>query len=118
MSDLKDILENLCTVEGVQGALLINEKGEKVESFTHGTVDLDLIADLSFKCVSSGMQIAESLGRKALKQSYMEFKNSSLTLDLLENGTVLALLASSGSNLGRIRLEIRKTRKSVEKLMV
>ncbi len=117
MSELKEILDNLCTVEGVKGAFLIDEDGKMVESVTIEQVDVDLVADLSHRCVRSGTQIADSMDWKSLKQSYVEFKNSSLTLDLLKNGAVLALLASSGSNLGRIRLEIRKNRKSFEKLM-
>ena len=116
MSELKQILDNLCTVEGVRGAFLIDEEGKMVENVTMDDVDVALVADLSYRCIRSGTQIADSMGRKALKQSYVEFKNASLTLDLLKNG-VLVLLASSGSNLGRIRLEIRKNRKLVEKLM-
>lgn len=117
MSELKKILENLCTVEGVQGAFLIDEKGTMVESVAEVPVDVDFIANLSHQCASSGIQIANSLDRKSLIQSYVEFKNSSLTLDVLKNGAILALLASSGSNLGRVRLELRKNRKSVESLM-
>jgi len=117
MAELKKILENLCTVEGVQGAFLINGEGNMVESVTEQPMDIDGIANLAYSCVTSGRMIADSVGRKALKQSYVEFKNSSLTLDLLKDDAILALLASSGSNLGRIRLEIRKNKKSVENLI-
>lgn len=117
MSELNKILENLCGVEGVQGAFLIDESGKMVENVTEEPVDPNFIGDLVHRCVFSGKQIADSLDKKALKQSYVEFKDSSLTLDLLKNGAVLALLASSGSNLGRIRLELRKNRKAVESLM-
>lgn len=117
MAELNKILENLCTVEGVQGAFIIDESGIMVESVANGPVDNDLIAKLSHRCVRSGTQISDTIDQKGLKQSYVEFKNSSLTLDLLKNGAILALLASSGSNLGRIRLELRKNRKSVESLM-
>lgn len=117
MSELKSILESLCAVEGVQGAFLIDENGIMVESVAQIPVDIDTIANLAHLSVTSGMAISDSLDKKALIQSYVEFKNSSLTLDLIKNNAILALLASAGSNLGRIRLELRKNRKSVESLM-
>lgn len=117
MTELNKILENLCTVEGVQSAFLIDGEGNMVESVMEQPIDIDGIANLAYRCVTSGKMIADSIGRKALKQSYVEFRNSSLTLDLLKNGDILVLLASSGSNLGRIRLEIRKNKKSVENLL-
>ncbi|MCD4783184.1 MAG: roadblock/LC7 domain-containing protein [Candidatus Eremiobacteraeota bacterium] len=117
MAELNKILENLCTVEGVQGAFLIDEEGNMVESVMDQPIDIDGITNLAYRCVTSGRMIANSIGKKALKQSYVEFKNSSLTLDLLKNDAILALLATSGSNLGRIRLEIRKNKKSVENLL-
>lgn len=113
--EIHGILENLCTVEGVLGAYLIGENGEMMDSSANDELDTEYIADLVHRCVKSGNQIAESLYDSPLKQSYIEFSDSSLTLDSLKNGAILALLASSKANLGRIRLELRKTKRNVEK---
>lgn len=113
--EIHDILESLCTVEGVVGAFLIEPDGNMFDSVTRNTMDVDYIADLVHRCVNSGKMIANSFYNSPLKQSYVELSDSSLTVDLLNNGRILALLASSGANLGRIRLEIRKTKKAVER---
>ncbi len=109
---IHEILENLCTVEGVKGAFLINEEGKMIDNVVDGDMDVDYVADLVHRCISAGNKIANTFYKSPLKQSYVELSDSSLTLDLLNDGKVLALLASSGANLGRIRLEIRKSKKA------
>lgn len=114
---LHNILESLCTVDGVTGALLIDEEGGLSESAITGQWDPGHVAGLAYRSLVTGNRIASYLNRIPIKQSYIEFDDSSLTMDQLKNGSVLVLLASSGANLGRIRLEIRKTKKSIESLI-
>lgn len=113
--EVKSILESLCTVDGVTGALLVDADGQTAESVIKDEWDPDYVTHLSHNCINSGNKVAQMLNKAPLKQSYIEFEESSITLDLLKNGSILVLLASSGANLGRIRLEIRKTKKSIEK---
>ena len=116
MADLKGILENLCKVEGVEGAFLVGTDGVMIESVFKMPHDTEFIGNLAYRCITSGKKIAEALDKSPLNQSYLEFEDISLTLDLLSNGSILALLAGTGANLGRIRLEIRKNKKSVESI--
>ncbi|MFP4498147.1 MAG: roadblock/LC7 domain-containing protein [Vulcanimicrobiota bacterium] len=115
MSETHDILESLCTVEGVTGAFLIDEDANIIDFVAPEDFEVDNLAGLSHKCIESGIKIAGIIDKKEVKQTFIEYADSNLTLDLLSNGVILALLASSGANLGRIRLELRKTKKKVEK---
>lgn len=114
--ELHNILESLCTVEGVTGALLVDESGGHTGSIKDKSVDAEQVVTLARNCIYSGSRIADALMKPPLKQSYVELDDSSITMDLLENGSILVLLSSKGANLGRIRLEIRKTRKNIESL--
>ncbi len=115
--EIQAILESLCTVDGVTGAILVNESGEVTDSSITGQWDPDHVANLAYTGLVTGNRIADYLDRNPLKQSYIEFDDSSITLDQLKDGSILVLLASNGANLGRIRLEIRKSKKSIEGLI-
>jgi len=111
------MLENLCTFEGVLGAFLIDKNGEILAKFCNEELDFAYVIKIIQCCEKSGKEIGEALVGSPLRQSYVEFSDSSLTFDTLKNGNVLALLAMSGANIGRIRHEVRKTRKELEQVM-
>jgi predicted regulator of Ras-like GTPase activity (Roadblock/LC7/MglB family) len=115
--EIESHLQNLSKVDGVTGVLLISQQGELAGSLMEGKDDAGLIAGLVQGSLSSGSRIADSLGKSPLKQSYVEFENSSITLDLLKDGSTIVVIASRGANLGRIRLEIRKAKKGIEGIL-
>jgi predicted regulator of Ras-like GTPase activity (Roadblock/LC7/MglB family) len=117
MADVSKILDSLCSVEGVKGAFLVDKEGQLKNNSQQEDVEVEVVTRLISNCLESGNSIVHTLEGNSLKECIIEYTDSNLTLDVLKDGSTLALLASSGANLGRIRLEIRKTKKEIENLI-
>jgi predicted regulator of Ras-like GTPase activity (Roadblock/LC7/MglB family) len=117
MIEVNQILENLCSVEGVKGAFLVDQSGQLKVNVHQEGIEVEPIIRLISDCLTAGGNIASMLDGNSLKECIIEYSDLNLTLDILKDGSTLTLLASSGANLGRIRLEIRKTRKEIESLI-
>lgn len=115
--DIHSILEGLSMVDGVIGVFLIDDYGNMIDSVAQNSQESEKIAQVIYSCIDSGNRIAESVVDSHLMQSYIEFSDSNITLDLLSSGAILAIHASPGANLGRIRLEIRKTKKEIDRVL-
>ena len=114
MSELNKILENFCKLEGVRGALVVRGDGSVHESHMAHPTDPEAIARLVCGCYRLGDATARGLSLDTMSQSYVQYQDFSITAEVLGNGSSLVILANSGANLGRIRLEIRKNRKLIE----
>lgn len=117
MSDLSKVLENFCRLDHVKGAMILDSMGLVVDQHFEGEASSDAVAEVIIRSMQSGMQIAEELGKAPLNQQYIEYAGSQLTAELLNDGFVLVILADTGANLGRVRLEIRKNKGSVERML-
>jgi len=114
MSELKKILENFCKLEGVRGALVVGSDGAVQESFMERETNVDTVARLVAAGARLGETTAGALALDTLNQSYVQYADVSVTSEVLGSRSSLVILADSGANLGRIRLEIRKNRKIIE----
>lgn len=114
MPDLPDILESFCRLDGVHGALVLDTTGAVVEERFGEGRDGTGVADMVRRSVGAGQRLARALGKAPLTQEYVEFTGSQVTAEMLEEGRSLVVVADTGANLGRIRLEIRKNKKAVE----
>jgi predicted regulator of Ras-like GTPase activity (Roadblock/LC7/MglB family) len=114
MSELKKILETFCKLEGVRGAMVVGHDGAVQESFLEKDMDLARLAQVVSQCSTLGEKTAGDFNMEALNQSYVQYGDFSITSEMLGSRASLVILADSGANLGRIRLEIRKNRKIIE----
>jgi uncharacterized protein len=117
MSELKKILESFCKIEGVKGAYLADKDGYLLEKTTDDELSMDSLQALLHESTRIGIDASTILQKDKLNQSYLEFEDMSLTSIILANDNVLTILSSSGVNLGRIRLEIRKNKKTIETML-
>lgn len=117
MSDLAKVLENFCRLDGVQGALILNAGGELVDNHAPAVGDLAPLVQLVSQSLTLGRQAADTLGKSPVNHQYLEFAHLQITSEILKNQNVLVVCAKTGANLGRIRLEIKKTKPDVEKLL-
>lgn len=118
MSDLRKVLENFCRLDHVKGAMILDSSGTIVDRHFAGEQDSDPVAEVILRSMQAGVQIAEDLAKAPLNQQYIEYAGSQLTAEQLAQGYVLVILADTGANLGRVRLEIRKNKGSVERMLV
>lgn len=114
MPELPDILDSFCRLDGVHGALVLDTSGTVLEErFAEGR-ESGGVAQMVRRSVDAGSRLAKALGKEAMTQEYIEFSSSQITAEMLEGGRSLVIVADTGANLGRIRLEIRKSKKAVE----
>ena len=117
MSDLTKVLENFCRLDHVRGAMILDSHGFVLEESFNGEQESQALAELVLRAVQVGHSMVEDLGKSPLTQQYIEFGDLQITAEQLSNSYVLVILAESGANLGRVRLEIRKNRASVEAML-
>ena len=117
MSDLTKVLDKFCRLDHVRGALILDDHGLVVEESFNGEQVSQPLAGLVLRAVQVGHSLVDDLGKAPLTQQYIEFSDLQITAEQLANGYVLVILAESGANLGRVRLEIRKNRASVETML-
>lgn len=117
MSDLKKILENFCRVDLVRGALIVDDQGLLIEDFFNDEIDSGAIGMLVMRAVQLGNQLVHELGKSPLNQQYLEFADCQITAEQLANNCVLVVVAKANANLGRLRLEVRKSKANVEALL-
>lgn len=115
--DLNRILENFCRLDLVRGALLLGDDGFVIEQHFNDDADTGAIAMLVLRAVQLGGGLVDELGKSPLNQQYIEFADSQITAEQLANNCVLVVVAKANANLGRLRLEIRKSKAAVEALL-
>ena len=117
MTDLKLVLEHFCKVDLVKGALILDDQGLLIEEHFNEDADAPAIAMLVLRAVQLGSQLVDELGKSPLSQQYIEFGDCQITAEQLANHCVLVVVAAGNANLGRLRLEIRKSKSAVEALL-
>lgn len=113
MSELKKILENFCKLDGVRGALVVEAGATIEQSVTGKPFEVERVARLVSACSALGGRTASALHVDGVNQSYVEYDDYSVTAETIGLRS-LVIVADSGANLGRIRLEIRKNKKILE----
>jgi predicted regulator of Ras-like GTPase activity (Roadblock/LC7/MglB family) len=117
VTDLKRILENFCRVDLVRGALILDDQGLLIEEYFNEEPDSGAVANLVLRAVQLGKQMVEELGKSPLNQQYIEFADCQITAEQLASECVLVVVAKANANLGRLRLEIRKSKAAVEAML-
>ena len=117
MAELDQILENFCRLDHVFGAAVFDANGFVIDKFFVDERETEPLAEVILRSLQLGMAISEDLGKAPLNQQYIEFAEKQITAEVVGDNFVLVVLAGSGANLGRVRLEIRKNRGAVERLL-
>lgn len=110
----QELLQGFLNIERVLGAFLIDEHGQPVAQSSNTGLDPGAVALLTLDACQTDRELAAPLGRGEFLQGYLEFENQSLALEPLPNARLLVVAAKPGSNLGRIRLEMKRVRKLLE----
>lgn len=117
MADLDQILENFCRLDHVDGAAVFDQNGFVIEKFFRDGRETDPLAELILRSLQAGREVVDDLDKGPLTQQYIEFGDKQITAEVVGESFVLVVLAGAGANLGRVRLEIRKNRGAVERLL-
>ncbi len=113
--ELHKVLENFCRLEGVQSALLLAADGGLVGSHDErSAIPLQDVQALASQCLSLGAAVGGQMARDRVTHSYVELGDFSVVAEVLDSRAALVIVTDPETNLGRLRLEIRKNRKIIE----
>jgi len=109
MANLKSLLNDLVKVEGINAAVVVGRDGFVIEGIsTDGKLDIETVGAV----ISTGLGSSEMMGKElsvgALTQSMIEFDQGVLVMGTLGNDSLLCLVCQPGSNLGNVRLQMKK----------
>ncbi len=115
MSGFTAVLQGLRHLDGVLGVVVLDKAGEVVAEDLETSVRLEVMLSHLRKFIPSLEDLAEELEVGQVERHHVVLDDKQLVIENLADGAVLAVYTvSDGSNLGRIRLEIRKNRKNME----
>ncbi len=114
MESLKNALDAFCKIDGVKQALLADANGDVLESVGDDSHNLSSPSSLIISILGLCTDMPIGCDINELTQSYIEFQDINLICVPVAGGYFLSIIAASGVNLGRIRLEIKKNKKIIE----
>lgn len=111
---LKQILGEFLKVEGVTAAVVVGRDGFVIESAVSGKVDIDALGAMASTGMGTSEAMGNELGKGQLDQMMVELEKGPIILSPLSSDELIAIVADSVANVGRIRYELKKNK---ERLM-
>lgn len=118
MADLKELLEELVTVQGIGTAVVVGRDGFVIEGVSQGgNIETDAVGAV----ISTGIGSSEVMGRELevgdMSQAMFEFNDGMIVLALLGYDAILAVVADLKANLGNVRYQLKKRSEAIEKAL-
>lgn len=107
---LKRILSDLSKVEGVNAAAVVGRDGFIIEHVANIQMDVDALGAMASTSVGTSEAMGIELGKGNFEQVLVELEKGPIILSLVTENEILAIVAESGSNIGRIRYEVKKNK--------
>ncbi|WP_209631286.1 roadblock/LC7 domain-containing protein [Methanofollis sp. W23] len=107
---LKQILMEFLRLDGVTAAVVIGRDGFVIEDAVSGEIDTDALGAMASTGMGTSEAMGAELGKGELNQMLVELQNGPILLSPLSEDELIAIVANDGSNIGRIRYELKKNR--------
>jgi predicted regulator of Ras-like GTPase activity (Roadblock/LC7/MglB family)/CheY-like chemotaxis protein len=108
MAGFKEILNDIAQISGVEAISLVGRDGFVLESIQRKGIDAEMVGAIA----SSGFGAAEAMGRQlekgTLSLSMVEYERGPVMFSPVGAEAFLVVVADKDSNLGMIRLKIKK----------
>jgi len=107
---LKQILGEFLKLEGVSAAVVIGRDGFVIESAVSGKMDIDALGAMASTGIGTSEAMGRELGKGELNQMLVELEKGPIIISPLSKDELIAIVAETTSNLGRIRYELKKNK--------
>jgi len=107
---LKPLLEEFLKIEGVSAAVVIGRDGFVIESAVSGKVDIEALGAMASTGLGTSEAMGNTLGKGELSQMLVELEKGPIILSPLSADELIALVADTTANIGRIRYELKKNK--------
>jgi predicted regulator of Ras-like GTPase activity (Roadblock/LC7/MglB family) len=108
MSDVKALLNEFTLVQGVTAVCLVGRDGFLLDSIARTGMDTEMIAAIASSGFGSAESIGRQLGKGSLAMTMLEFDRGPVMFSPAGEEAFLVIIAEKDSNLGMIRLKIKK----------
>ena len=108
---LKPLLEEFLKIEGVSTAVVIGRDGFVIESAVSGKVDIEALGAMASTGLGTSEAMGSTLGKGELSQMLVELEKGPIILSPLSVADeLIAIVADTTANIGRIRYELKKNK--------
>jgi uncharacterized protein len=107
---LKPLLEEFLKLEGVSAAVVVGRDGFVIESAVSGKVDIEALGAMASTGLGTSEAMGNTLGKGELSQMLVELEKGPIILSPLSSDELIAIVADTTANIGRIRYELKKNK--------
>jgi len=107
---LKQLLGEFLKLEGVSAAVVVGRDGFVIESAVSGKIDIDALGAMASTGMGTSEAMGNELGKGTLDQMLVELEKGPIILSPLSPNELIAIVADSTANVGRIRYELKKNK--------
>ena len=116
MTEIQKILAEFTNIEGVHTACLVGRDGFLLDSLARPGIDAEMIAAIASSGFGSAESMGNQLGQGELRMTMFEFANGPVMFAPVGEDAVLVIVADQDTNLGWIRISIKKNSKKIQEV--
>jgi len=113
MTEIQQILAEFTNIEGVHTACLVGRDGFLLDSLARSGIDAEMIAAIASSGFGSAESMGNQLGQGDLNMTMFEYDSGPVMFAPVGNEAFLVIVADKGTNLGWIRIAIKKNSKKI-----
>lgn len=114
MPGLRDVMERVLTVPGVQATVLVGREGLPIAAVGRGDDRLfEALGALGASALGTTEALGRELGQGGTVGAVLEYERSLVSVDPLGQYAVAVTLAENASSLGRVRHTLRANRDEI-----
>ncbi len=116
MTEIQKILAEFTNIEGVHTACLVGRDGFLLDNLARPGIDAEMIAAIASSGFGSAESMGNQLGQGELRMTMFEFANGPVMFAPVGDDAVLVIVADQETNLGWIRISIKKNSKKIREV--
>lgn len=116
MPGIQEILAEFTNIEGVHTACLVGRDGFLLDSLARAGIDAEMIGAIASSGFGSAESMGTQLGQGDLLMTMFEFENGPVMFAPVGDDALLVIVADQETNLGWIRISIRKNSKKIKEV--
>ena len=115
MTDIQKILAEFTNIDGVHTACLVGRDGFLLDHIARSGIDAEMIGAIASSGFGSAESMGTQLGQGDLNMTMLEYTDGPVMFAPVGTEAFLVIVADKDTNLGWIRLTIKKNSKLIEK---
>ena len=116
MTDIQKILAEFTNIEGVHTACLVGRDGFLLDNIARKGIDAEMIGAIASSGFGSAESMGNQLGQGELLMTMIEYKNGPVMFAPVGTEAFLVIVADKETNLGWIRIAIKKNSKEIQRI--